>query len=217
MAGKIADLRYSPIRLALEGSANIFIAFIVCPILAMLMVGSLIPMSESAAGGNYNLSYLSASMRSHLTPFPLLDRLPMLGVTGPVLTDLTVYTIYLPRSGFLWSDGMIWEQSLPDQIPNSEKGHVDEYGKHWSVEGSRRVFFQDKFLTRHPWEVQKYPRHRQTTTWSKRVLAGDTIRLHDPVTSQYLCAIPGERVVSEAGYFGTKSSTGQDLDRIRIG
>ncbi|KAF4943411.1 hypothetical protein FGADI_13438 [Fusarium gaditjirri] len=217
MAGNIADLRYSPIRLVLQSSANIAIAFIGCPLLALLIVGSLIPMSKSAAGGNYNLSYLSASLRTYLTPFPVLDRLPMLGVTGSGLTDLTAYTIYLPRSGFLWSDNMIWQQSLPDQIPDSEKDHVDEDGKHWSVDGSRRVFFQDKFLARHPWEVQKYPRPRQITQWSKRVLAGDTIRLHDPIASQYLCAIPGERVVSEAGYFGTNSSTRQDLDRIRIG
>lgn len=183
----------------------------------MLVVGSLIPMSESAAGGNYNLSYLSAAMRRHLTPFPDLERLPILGVTGSGLADSTCYTIYLPRSGFLWSDSMIWQQSRPDQISNSVKDHVDENGEHWSVEGSRRVFFQDSFLARHPWEVQKYPRPKHTAQWNKRVLSGDTVRLYDPMTSQYLCAIPGERVVSEAGYFGTKSSTEQDLDRIRIG
>lgn len=183
----------------------------------MLVVGSLIPVSESAAGGNYNLSYLSASMRRHLTPFPVLDRLPMLGVTRSGLTDLTAYTIYLPRSGFLWSDSMIWEQSLPDQIPHSVKDHIDEDGKHWSIEGSRRVFFQDKFLARHPWEIQKYPRPNHRTQRSKRVLSGDTVHLYDPMASRYLCAIPGERVVSEAGYFGTNSSTGQDVDRIRIG
>ncbi|KAH7182080.1 hypothetical protein DER46DRAFT_568658 [Fusarium sp. MPI-SDFR-AT-0072] len=193
MARKVADIRYSPIRLALESSANITIAFIVCPLGAMLVVGSLIPMSESAAGGNYSLSYLSAPMRRHLTPFPVLDRFPMLGVTGFGFMDSTAYTMYLPGAGFLWSDGMIWLQALPEEMLDSLNDHVDEDEEHWSIEGSHRVFFQDKFLTRYPWEVQKYPRIKTRPQWSRWTSSGDY------------------------AFFGMNSSIGHDLTRIQIG
>ncbi|KAI7764325.1 hypothetical protein LZL87_013292 [Fusarium oxysporum] len=177
MARKVADIRYSPIRLALESSANITIAFIVCPLGAMLVVGSLIPIPDAE------------------TPHPI----PCTGQISNVR-----------RAGFLWSDGMIWLQALPEEMLDSLNDHVDEDEEHWSIEGSHRVFFQDKFLTRYPWEVQKYPRiktrpqwsrwtpqwSRWTPQWSRWTSSGDYVRLHDPATARYLCVIPGERVDS---------------------
>ncbi|KAF4943843.1 hypothetical protein FGADI_13123 [Fusarium gaditjirri] len=194
MAGKISDLSYPPIRLAPECGANIAFAYVVCPVLAMLMVGCLMPASESAAGGNYNLSYFSASMRRRLTPFPALDRISMPDQIKSGIMDSTAYTMYLPGAGFLWTDNMIWLQSLPEEMLDSFNDHVDEDGERWSIEGSYRVFFQDRFLTRYLWELQKYPRSRKMSQRSRWISSGDNVRLYDPATARYLCVIPGERV-----------------------
>lgn len=48
---------------------------------AMLLIGTLLPASESAAGGNYNLRYFSASARRDLTLFPVIR--PSLTHTAP--------------------------------------------------------------------------------------------------------------------------------------
>lgn len=48
---------------------------------AMLLSGTLLPASESAAGRNYNLRYFSASARRDLTPFPVIR--PSLIHTAP--------------------------------------------------------------------------------------------------------------------------------------
>lgn len=174
-------------------------------------------MSETAAGGNYNLSYLSASMRRDLTPFPVVGKSPMQGTPGLGLLDGEAYTIYVPAVGFLWTDSMMWRQSLPDYMLGSMNHRNDEDEENWSIEGSHRVFFQDKFLTRYPWEIQRIPRNKNKPQWSRWILSGDDIRLYDPATTRYLCVIPGERVVSEAGYFGMHNSTEHDSTRVRIG
>jgi hypothetical protein len=183
----------------------------------MLLSGALIPMSESAAGGNYNLRYLPAAARRDVTPFPAIR--PSSTEPAPYLGLLhgTTYTLYVPGAGFLSSDSMMWKQSLPWKSRNSTDHYDDKEEKYWSIEGSYRVFFQDKFIERYPWEVQEFPRQTRKRRTPQRIHSGSTLRLYDSITSRYLCVIPRERVVSEAGYFSMDDSKEQTTDRIRVG
>ncbi|KUJ15117.1 uncharacterized protein LY89DRAFT_670626 [Mollisia scopiformis] len=217
---KVANVQCSPVSIAYAGISNLFISIIVCPIIAIIVIGALLPISESSAGGNYNLRYLSASARRDLTPFPLARSSAQAGPPFAPHHD-TAYTLYVPGAGFLWSDSMVWEQSLPAEIsPNSTEHYVDETGQLWSIEGSHRVFFQDKFIERYLWEIKQFP--QQTRRWrtsQKTIHSGSTVRLYDSIAARYLCVIPGERVVSEAGYFSMAEDGIKEPknDRTRVG
>ncbi|KAH7409726.1 hypothetical protein BKA64DRAFT_405695 [Cadophora sp. MPI-SDFR-AT-0126] len=178
-------------------------------------------MSESAAGGNYNLRYLSEAARRDITPFPAVKSASAQTASAFSLRHDTQYTLYIPGAGFLWSDSMMWKQSLPGSGPISS-GLTSEEGKQWSVEGSHRIFFQDKYLERYKWNVQELPQiaqnlrnqRKQRKQW--KIQPGATVRLFDSMTTRYLCVIPGEAVVSEAGYF-SKGETDQSSGRTRVG
>lgn len=186
---------------------------------AMLLSGIFLPTSESAAGGNYNLRYFSASAHRDLTPFPAIQ--PSLTHTSPgfSLQNGAAYTLYVPSAGFLWTDSMVWEQSISENLRNTSNHYDDGSGKYWSTEGSYRAFFQDKFIERYPCKVQEHPPQPQKlrTPSPLTIRSGSTARLYGSTTAQYLCVIPGERVVSEAGYFGVNGSTEQPVNRIRLG
>lgn len=205
------------IALAREGIFNLVISFMLCPLSIVILIGALLPISEFAAGGNYNLRYLSPAARRNLTPFPAVRQSPTQAVPEFGLRPGMAYTLYAPGAGFLWSDSMIWKQSLPESLRNSSNHHDDEADKYWSIDGSYRAFFQDKFVERYPWEVQKVPQLTQKWHSPKVISSGSTVRLYDPTASRYLCVVPGERVISEARYFGTDNSTEQAIDRIRVG
>lgn len=111
------------------------------PTIFLVATGFLLPFSESAAGGNYNLHYLSPEARRSITPFGSITTMTKRPAPFGIVDSKEMYTLYLPGAGFLWSDELIWAQSVPDQ---------DDY----AVEGSERVFFQDKFVERYPWIVQ---------------------------------------------------------------
>ncbi|CZR69155.1 uncharacterized protein PAC_19055 [Phialocephala subalpina] len=196
IARKVADCRFSIVSILFEGVSHLSISFIIWPMSIMLITGALLPMSESAAGGNYNLRYLSADARRDLSPFPVIRPSSPQAGPGFGLRHGTAYTLYVPGAGFLWSDSMIWNQSLPEGVRNSTSQHDDAVESRWSVEGSYRVFFQDKFIERYPWEVRSAP------------------GLSQGRPSRYLCVIPGERVVSEAGYFNMDEN---EKSRIRVG
>lgn len=173
-------------------------------------------MSESAAGGNYNLRYISAALRRGLTPFPATHRSPTQATSVFGLRDRIAYTLYVPAAGFLWSDSMIWKQSLPQELLNKSTYLDIENGKHWFVEGSHRVFFRDKFIERYLWEVQDHLRPQYNPN-PQIIRSGHTIRLYDQMADRYLCVIPEERVASEAGYFTLNDNAEQSLSRIRVG
>jgi hypothetical protein len=128
------------------------------------------------------------------------------------------YTFYVPGAGFLWSDDKVWKQSLPEKLWGAPNHDGDDQGKQWAVDDSYRVFFQDKFNERYPWTVEPVlplPTHQ----WRKQqtLKSGSNVHLYDPTTAQYLCVIPNERVVTEAGYFGEGNSEVRRIDRIRVG
>jgi hypothetical protein len=128
------------------------------------------------------------------------------------------YTLYVPGAGFLWSDDKVWKQSLPEKHWGAPNHRSDDQGRRWAVDDSYRVFFQDKFNERYPWTVEPVlplPTHQRRT--QQTLKSGSDIRIYDPTSAQYLCVIPNERVVTEAGHFGEGNSEVQKIDRIRVG
>ena len=184
--------------------------FTVCPLVMLVLTGMLLPVSESSAGGNFNLRYLSPPARRDLTPFPSVQQ------DHNLRPDLA-YTLYVPGAGFLWSDSMMWKQSVPQTLSKSSACDTGDAAESWSVEGSHRAFFQDKFRERYPWQIQPISDSTQEWRRPRVVRSGTTVRLYDTTAAQYLCVIHGQRVTSEAGYLGEGNSTEQAPDRIRVG
>ena len=183
-----------------------------------MLVGALLPASKSAARGNYNLQYLSAAVRSDLTPFVAVQHASKQSMPAFGLQSGIACTLYVPGAGILWSDEMVWKQSLPERLWGPPDHYGDDEGKQWSVDESYRVFFQDKFNERYPWTVEQVLPPSPHQWRGKRTLqSGSAVRLYNPTAAQYLCVIPKERVVTEAGYFGEENSETQSLDRIRVG
>lgn len=135
------------VALCFQGILSAAIPFIACPISALLLYGALVPMSESAAGGNYNLRYLLPGTRRDITPFPAIQPFSTRAVPDFGFQNGSEYTLYVPGAGFLWSDSMMWKQKVPAGFSYSlEDHHTEEGDDHWSVEGSYSVSFQDKFI-----------------------------------------------------------------------
>lgn len=127
------------------------VSLIFWPTIFLILLGSIQPLSESAAGGNYNLHYLSPVARRMMTPFRSLNEGTVQARQNQpfaVYDSTEMHTLYVPGAGFLWSDDMRWAQSLPEHLRESH----DREG--WSVEQSDRVLFQDRFLERYPWIFQ---------------------------------------------------------------
>ncbi|RDW58530.1 uncharacterized protein DSM5745_11221 [Aspergillus mulundensis] len=131
------------------------------------------PLSETTAGGNYNLHYLPASLRRNLRPqigafyagvtevagrpFPAYSLVP----EAPI-------SLYIPGAGFLWSDDLTWdiashdfrwkdgtEQTIaPDQA--SALDAIEDKIFHVRPNQSR-IIFSDKFNTVGPWFLQQVP------------------------------------------------------------
>lgn len=181
----------------------------------MLLSGALLPMSESAAGGSYNLRYLSAAARRDLTPFLAIRPSSTRAAPDFDLHHGTAYTLYVPGAGFLWSDSMTWKQSLPGRLRNCTDHYDDEVEKCWFIEGSYPSFKKNSSNT-----TFRSPKTSTTNTEASHpqtIHSGSTVRLYDSIATRYLCVIPGERVVSEAGYFSMDDSIEQTANRIRIG
>ncbi|KAK4506057.1 hypothetical protein PRZ48_004022 [Zasmidium cellare] len=218
---------------------KLFAALFFWPTVFLTIAGLFLPFSEKAGGGNYGLHHLSAPARRDITPFASLTARENNRALFGIVDSKEMYTLYVPSAGFLWSDEMVWAQSMP--------GRED-----YAVESSERVFFQDKFVERYPWIVQvkeppktrkkKQPKREvvrsgstvHVKSWIRYVALISNMSMEQLLTSndsnRYICLIPGERVFSEAGYFddrpegeqeGTTSSTSNTqepkIQRIRVG
>ena len=180
----------------------------------MALLGWLIPASESAAGGNYNLRYFSAATRRSLTTLPQFDPSSAGGFRHGA-----EYTLYIPAVGFLSSDPMMWAQKTPGRLRNSTKYPPDDQKGSWQVnEEAHRVFFGDKFLNRHPWEIREVSRRAQNGRAMHTIQPGSTVRLRDMATDRYVCVRAGEKVVSEAGYFNLDDGEDKPTSgRLQVG
>lgn len=77
------------------------------------------PWSETSAGGNYNLHFLSPEMRRALRPaigqkyVGATDSfIARNGTKGHFLRRNEPLSIYLPAVGFLWTDDMVWDEEI---------------------------------------------------------------------------------------------------------
>ena len=77
------------------------------------------PWSETSAGGNYNLHFLSPEMRRALRPaigqeyFSTTDNLiKRNGGKDHFLRQNEPLSIYMPAVGFLWTDNMVWDEEI---------------------------------------------------------------------------------------------------------
>lgn len=175
------------------------------PLLFLYVVGAFVPDSEAAFGANYNLRALSPGARRHMSPFPAVD-------TSRVLSD-RFYTLYVPGSGFLWSDAVQWEQNLPEEYRHQANVVENNDDEAWRTDGSFRAYFQDKFAKRYPWVLKRVPYSPFQTLYSNT-----TVRLFDPTEARYLCVIPRQEIVSEALYFVEEADQNQgDISRLRVG
>lgn len=106
----------------------------------MCICDRLVPDAETAAGGNYNLRYLTAAARRSLVPMERFNALHVPFAQHPpafAFLPEVPFTAYIPQSGFLWSDETYW---------NDQHGFFDN---HVITENgdllSQRVFLADKF------------------------------------------------------------------------
>lgn len=201
------------VALTCEAVINLVIHIILWPVIFMIFLGALLPWSESAAGGNYNLRYLSPAARKDLSPVSASQH----QTNHDDLYTNVLYTLYVPRAGFLWSDSMVWVETQREDLQNSSVELSAETDEDWFLDEPERVFFQDEFVKRYPWMIQQIPSKQHDRRISQRVQTTSTVRLYDPTEARYLCVIPGTRVISEKADHGNKSNRPQGLDRIRVG
>ncbi|RAH59380.1 hypothetical protein BO85DRAFT_437428 [Aspergillus piperis CBS 112811] len=172
------------------------------------------PLSETSLGGNYNLHYLSASLRRELRPSmgaysPGISELE--GRSFPVLSLVprAPISLYLPRAGFLWSDELAWDihshKFNTKATPRSWRqtstiDAVEEHIAHLN-NNSSRVIFSDEFNTVGPW-------------FFDQVLAGE-YDPNDPVVAARIW--PGQLVYLrqfETGEYVTASMDGVTLSDL---
>ncbi|SMR52270.1 unnamed protein product [Zymoseptoria tritici ST99CH_3D1] len=193
---RIADDKRSPLSLFRHGLVSFAIWALIWPSLILLLIGAVTPASEAKAWGNYHLRFFSARARRAIRPFTALDASPSTENSPSGLYPELAYTLYVPGAGFLWSDAMMWNQSLPSTSSRDTDVKHDHLTLDWLADESWRVFFQDKYSERYPWVVD---------------IATDPLRSGReklPVKST------GNSVVSEAGYVDSKA---EHIGRIRVG
>lgn len=198
----------------LEGWSSLLIYALLWPSLFLYFIGLHLPVSETAAGGNYNLRFLSPQARQAISPFPFPDT----DSSGFAVSYDKLYTLYMPGAGFLWSDDMIWEQRLPERLRYKANTHnEDDQDSPWSTDGSYRTYFDDKFVQRYPWVIK--PLKKRGVERPEGVVQSQSrVKLYDPSAGQYLCMLPDDKVATEAVYFEVDAdSKDKPEDRFRIG
>ncbi|KAM5440975.1 hypothetical protein MferCBS31731_004114 [Microsporum ferrugineum] len=130
------------------------------PVLALVTIhGAVFPSSETAAGGNYNLHFLSAHFRRELVPDRRLFNASTLNYPIPPysLRPLTAMSFYLPQAGFLWSDELVWSEiyGVYSTLSVYEKDIKDSQRQDDGREPPPyRLFLRDKFNRRYPWSFK---------------------------------------------------------------
>ncbi|EFR02004.1 hypothetical protein MGYG_05007 [Nannizzia gypsea CBS 118893] len=124
-SANIADQTQS-VKKTLTCAALILVRSCLMPILIFTITyGAVFPASDMAAGGNYNLHFLSAHFRRDLIPDSRLINSSFFDHPVPLysLRPSTPMSLYLPQAGFLWSDHLVWNQDYGvfDTLPAYEK------------------------------------------------------------------------------------------------
>lgn len=119
----------------------------------LLLIGVLgfgMPGSETAAGGNYHLRYLSPNLRQSGAPaFESKHNSHSKAVHAMLASEPS--SIYVLGAGFLWSDHLSWQDDMGAFVSANERmpdTALPESGGH-------RSFFADPFAVRHPWAFHR--------------------------------------------------------------
>lgn len=172
----------------------------------MLVFSIVYPASETAAGGNYNLRFLSADARRRLRPeIPRLSDQSPARDAGNESTPLygllpsAPYSVYLLKAGFLWTDHLVWDETsgafeqdyvlakmIEEEARFHEKEDADESARKRSI-GHRAIFF-DKINIVEPWVLERY--NRPTLLDSEYLWPGEPLYLRSYTTGEYLSAEP---------------------------
>lgn len=165
----------------------------------LFLLGLVFSGTETAAGGNYNLHFLSASARRGLSPAWAASQIHLpANVSTPVprhaIVPYVPVSVYLPRAGFLWQDEAVWLRQL------------GVFGERWELDGPQnetllalsRVYLSDPIGRRHPWAFEQdldlgefEPRQQDIITtylWS-----GERVHLRSRISSEYLGVAGAER------------------------
>ncbi|SMR51230.1 unnamed protein product [Zymoseptoria tritici ST99CH_1E4] len=186
---RIADDKRSPLSLFRHGLVSFAIWALIWPSLILLLIGAVTPASEAKAWGNYHLRFFSARARRAIRPFTALDASPSTENSPSGLYPELAYTLYVPGAGFLWSDAMMWNQSLPSTSSRDTDVKHDHLTLDWLADESWRVFFQDKYSERYPWVVDIATDPLRSGREKLPVKSTGNVRIRDPNTSRYLCII----------------------------
>ncbi|SMQ50253.1 unnamed protein product [Zymoseptoria tritici ST99CH_3D7] len=211
---RIADDKRSLLSLFRHGLVSFATWALLWPSLILLLIGAVTPASEAKAWGHYNLRFFSARARRAMSPFTALDASTSASNSPFALYPELAYTLYVPGAGFLWSDAMMWRQSLPSTSSQDIDADHDGSDLDWIFDESWRVFFQDKYAARYPWVVDIDTGPTPSGRTKLSVGLTDNVRVRDPNASRYLCVIANQSVVSEAGYV---ESNAEHTGRIRVG
>lgn len=164
-----------------------------------MLLGIVLPYSEVAAGGNYNLQFLSAEARRSLSPVRGEAEIPNWGNHSLPVHAVAPYvpvSLYLPGAGFLWHDESVW---LPE---------LGLFGSEWELSGNQgsasdeeispdsavyRVHFSDPIASRHPWSFEQALyndiQHRpdQNSDYARSHLwSGEMVHIRSRITNHYL-------------------------------
>lgn len=167
--------------------------------LYIVLLGVVLPYSEVAAGGNYNLQFLSAEARRSLSPVKEEAGIPNWGNHSLPVHAVVPYfpvSLYLPRAGFLWHDESVW---LPDLgLFGTELELSQEQGQAQVEETSPnsalyRVQFSDPIASRHPWSFEQAfyddipHRTDQDSDYAiSHLWSGEMVHLRSRITNHYL-------------------------------
>ncbi|KAK9773289.1 hypothetical protein SCAR479_10018 [Seiridium cardinale] len=172
------------------------------------IIGFVLPSSETAAGGNYNLRYLSARARRTLSPAGEASRTPNwsnYSIPPHSIVPYVPISLYLPKAGFLWHDEAVWLEELgmfgdaSELVPSSEHGedfqNLDEYRP---TSPLSRVYFSDPIARRHPWSFEQtnsadMHQPNQEDYIRSHLWSGEGVYIRSRISGRYLGVSEGER------------------------
>lgn len=167
--------------------------------LYIVLLGVVLPYSEVAAGGNYNLQFLSAEARRSLSPVREEAGIPNWGNHSLPVHAVVPYvpvSLYLPRAGFLWHDESVWLPELG--VFGTERELSGNQNLAQSEEASPdstlyRVHFSDPIASRHPWSFEQalYDDIRHGTDHisdyaRSHLRSGEMVHIRSRITNHYL-------------------------------
>lgn len=198
-------------------------------LIGLAILGLAHPDSEVAAGGNYNLQFLSAQARRGLSPSSRSSEVPLLGnqsIPSHAIIPYVPVSLYLEEAGFLWHDDSVWlphlgvfgaEWELRGSEParNTDRGSVEAQNR---ADASHRAYLADPIAKRHPWAFEQdlYFDGEQPTDESiiSYLWPGEFVFVRSRVTGEYLTSGSHKSIVDEE----LNIETGTDgFARFRIG